>query len=257
MKNERDERYEVGESPSVSIKLSSATVFVAEGDPGVIEVSIRGSDPESIMIDHFGDTVRIAEISGTRLRDSYRVALRVPEQTSLETSMASGSVEIRSVIGSLRSNAASGDISAGTVTGDATVKAASGDIDIALVGGRVRLVAASGDVKLGEAEGDCSCGTASGDIIIGEVRGDLDIKTASGDAEIERFTGHYVKAKSVSGDLTIGLPKGRKVSLEAKTLSGSVQLPSAKPVTEAESGPASVRIQAHSVSGDIRIVPIS
>jgi DUF4097 and DUF4098 domain-containing protein YvlB len=91
---------------------------------------------------------------------------------------------------------------------------------------------------------------ASGDVVLGGIGGDCTVRTASGRVMVDRFEGTRFEAKTVSGDVRVGVPSGRRYSLSLQTLSGDVHTDF--PVLgTGEAAPA--RIAATSVSGDIRI----
>jgi DUF4097 and DUF4098 domain-containing protein YvlB len=91
---------------------------------------------------------------------------------------------------------------------------------------------------------------ASGDVVLGTVGGDCTVRTASGRVKVSRFEGSRLEAKTISGDVLVGVPPGRRYSVALQTLSGEVGTDF--PVSgEGEAAPA--RLTVTSISGDIRI----
>ena len=139
-----------------------------------------------------------------------------------------------------------------------------------VVEGDCEVAAASGDVVGDRVAGDLRASLASGDVRIGRVDGDVSVKSASGDAAFDRVGGNDVGIRSMSGDITIGLPTGIKLDFDLDALSGDIHLPPPAPpappsppqpgeeftdrsVEEASERRRLVRVYAKTVSGDINI----
>ena len=248
---EREERFQVGSQPRVVARAGSADVWVREGEAGTIEVTLRGSGAEAFRIEQIGDEVRITEERHRRFDSGVRIGLTVPTGTELDAATASGDLHADVSLAVLRAGTASGDIRASAVTGDCNVRTGSGDVSLGMVDGRLRVLAASGDVGVDRVT-DASVQTASGDVTLREAVGEARAKSASGDVTVRSFTGTELEVGTVSGDISVGMPRGRRVELQLSTLSGRVRLPDAKPAGAA-SGQAEARVAAKSVSGDIVI----
>ena len=177
---ERILTFEVGEHPDVEVRIASGQIHIDEGSAGAINLSIRASNPDKLLVEQFRDHIQVGEEG--RLRGSYRIRLEVPAGTDVSTAVASGDVDVRAPVGDLTARSASGDINVADASGRVELRMASGDASIGRTQGDTRVVSASGDVKVKEAGDDCSVTTASGDITLGSVAGGLNIKTASGNA---------------------------------------------------------------------------
>ncbi|MEX1006105.1 MAG: DUF4097 family beta strand repeat-containing protein [Acidimicrobiia bacterium] len=267
--------FTVGAGPSLNIRIQAGRVDVGEGPPGTITVEVHTRDPDSVEISQTGDTIHVSDNrSGWVVRGTVRVTATVPAGTDLEVGSASADVHTDAELGAFICRTASGDV-AFRVTDSLEVKTASGSIRGDQVGGDVRVNSASGDVWIQRIGGRLTAALASGDVRTEEVGGDLRANSASGDLRIDRFRGDEVTLKSVSGDLVIGFPKGIRLEAEVNTLSGHVHLPTpASPEPPApptqRSGPdpmapldpidspkRRVRLNAKTVSGDIRISSFS
>ncbi|HLK45820.1 MAG TPA: hypothetical protein VKT18_07510, partial [Acidimicrobiales bacterium] len=64
-----------------------------------------------------------------------------------------------------------------------------------------------------------------------------------------------LRAATVSGDVTVGIPPGRGISVDARSMSGelSSEIDLSSGGGDGEPGGDLVRITAHSVSGDVEI----
>jgi len=247
---ERILSFDVGDRPNVEVRIASGHIHIEEGPAGTIGVSISATNPDKLLVEQFRDHIQIGEEG--RLRGSYRVRLEVPTGTDVNTTVASGNVDVRGPVGDLTARSASGDITVRHAAGRTEVKVASGDVTIRQAGGDTRVASASGDVKIAATDADCSISTASGDVDLGTVTGSLNVKTASGGVLVKRFEGETLIARSVSGRLDLRIASGRRVDLDIRTLSGRVDLPSPTDSPTPPDGPE-VQLRAKSVSGNITI----
>ena len=251
------------------ISLQSGDVEVYASEQG-IEASLSGKT-EAVTVEQSGNTVSITSDKKTSFfsSPSVRVAVGVPVGCDLEVSGASLDLVSRQKLGAVKARTASGDIRL-TEVGELTVKTASGEVRFDVVEGDCEVAAASGDVLGDRVSGDLRASLASGDVRIGRVVGDVTVKSASGDAAFDRVGGNDIGIRSMSGDITIGLPTGIKLDFDLDALSGDIHLPppappappsppqpgeesTDRPVEEASERRRLVRVYAKTVSGDINI----
>lgn len=249
------------------ISLQSGDVEVYPSPDGGIEASLSGKTA-GVTVEQAGNTVTITSEKKTSFftAPSVRVAVGVPSGCDLEVSGASLDVVSRQRLGAVKARTASGDIRLADVD-ELVVKTASGDVRFDTVHGHCDVTAASGDLVGDVITGDLKASLASGDVRVGRVDGDISVKSASGDAQIDRAEGDDIAIRSMSGDITIGLPPGIRLDFDLDALSGDIDLP--PPATPSHSEPGSdedqsagdtserrrrlVRVQAKTVSGDINI----
>jgi hypothetical protein len=181
------------------------------------------------------------------------VRIRCPEAADLECMTASADVVAQGRLGEVEVKTASGDVAVEHVAG-LRVQSASGDVRAATVDGEARLQTVSGDVRLGTVAGPVSATLVSGDFAIDDAGTDLSAKTVSGDQRIGAVREGQIKLQSVSGDVRIGVRPGTRVHLDVNSTSGDVS--SELDVKDAPSespGGSEARLQAKTVSGDIEI----
>lgn len=250
--SERTERFEVTGTPRLSVRLPAGEVRVVAGPPGEVVVRARGgeSDLSRMVIEARGDTITLEpDKVGWHRWASLDVEIAVGAPPEIRARLASGGLLVRTAAAELDAASASGSVEAGEVAGRLTVRLASGDL-VAGVADSLDVVSASGDVRVARVSGDAGVKTASGDVTLGTVAGDLTARTASGDVTVSRLEGSHLDAKTVSGDVRVGVPAGRRYSISLQSLSGDVRTDF--PIA-GEGGGAPGRLQVATVSGDIRI----
>jgi DUF4097 and DUF4098 domain-containing protein YvlB len=124
------------------------------------------------------------------------------------------------------------------------------------VDGRLDVHSASGDLHVGEVRGDAQIQLVSGDVSVGEAGGSVSANTVSGDQRIRAALEGRVELRAISGDISIGIPRGTRLFVDANTISGStsseVELGDAPGGAGPAEGPL-VEVFAKTVSGDVKI----
>ena len=215
--------------PAGKIELDAAPV-----EEAVVELElVRGSEAavEEARVDLRGDEL-VVKVDHSHAE--VRLRLQVPEGSALQAKTASGDVRARGRLGDAEVKSASGDVKLDAV-GSLVAKLASGDLEVAHVAGEARVDSASGDVDLGETTAGVNVRTASGDQQVGSVvEGKVDLSSASGDIRvgIKRGSRLWVDARSMSGEVSSELEVGEDVpgdddplvELQVTAMSGDVQV---------------------------------
>lgn len=252
----RNESWQVGERPSLDVRVPVGTIEVYTGDAGVIQLTIDSTGADEFEIYQTGDRVSVRHPSrwGKRGRHTRMVA-HVPVGADIEISSTSGEVRLVGSLGVVRVHTASGDIQAGDAAKlDATT--ASGDFACGDVAGDVHISSVSGDCTVGRVGGRLDATLTSGDLRVESCDGDVLVSSTSGDVRVGRCGGSDISMRSISGDVRVGLPGGIRVEAEISTLSGRAVLPDPVPATDLDDR-RPVRLQLKTVSGDIRVERIS
>lgn len=254
--SERTERFEVGQGARLDVALPSGSVLVSGGADAVIAVTVRGRDLDRVVLEKRGDTVYVSIERADRRwdRSSYDVVATVPPGTEIAAKLASADLTIETDIAAVHAALSSGDLRARDVAGDARIKVASGDMRLGAVRGRLEVSGASGDLRADYA-GEAVVSLAAGDVDIGRVEGRAQVNTASGDVRIGSFDGAVCECKTLSGDVRLGIPAGRRLDVEARTLSGEVRslFEDGAPEHDGPKTRASVRV--NSMAGDVTLGP--
>ncbi len=250
--SERTERFEITGTPRLSLRLPAGEVRVVAGPAGVVTVRARGAENDlgRLTITGHGDAVTVeVERSGWGRWAAVDIEVAVGAAPEVRARLASAGLTLDTTVREVDLTTASGDLVAGAVEGRLVARLASGDLTAAAAGS-LDVVGASGDVRVPEVHGEATVKTASGDISLGVVAGDLTVRTASGDVTVSRAEGSRLDAKTVSGDVRLGVPPGRRYTVSLQALSGDVRTDF--PVS-GDGGGAPERLQVTTVSGDIRI----
>jgi DUF4097 and DUF4098 domain-containing protein YvlB len=252
-----EKTFSVGDAPRFVAGISSGSIEILEGKTGTIDLNIESPREDEFVISQTGDTVTVRRPlggEGWSRRDSQtRIRVEVPTDTTVRISGASAEITVSVRLAEAFIDTASGDVSLIEVR-NAKIKSASGDLAIGSASGEVSLRTASGDVRLGDVAEKIDVTTASGSVDVGLARGEVTSSAASGDLAIDRFEGSDLSLKSVSGNIRVGLPRGTKVALDARSLSGLIALPERAPSGATPGIGRQVRARLRTVSGDIEIV---
>jgi DUF4097 and DUF4098 domain-containing protein YvlB len=223
------------EPPRLRVTLGSGELAIETAETGETVVEID-KEPDDVRVEQSGREIVIEPAKRFGRGRSHEIRIRAPHGADAEVELASADVRARGRLGEVR------------------VRIASGDVLLEAVDGRLDLTTASGDVDVAAANGGGSLRSASGDIRVRHAAGRLAITTASGDLSIESIAEGEVELKSASGDMRVGIVRGSRLRVDARSLSGDTSSElELGAVAPAEEGPL-VDLNAASMSGDIRIV---
>lgn len=187
-----------------------------------------------------GDTVRVRERNGRSLVEAFRVETGSNSLTMTSNEKFGGVDFIVFSIG----RRASLDIEAQVPAGaNVTIETASAEIAVSGTTGPTRLRTASGDIRLDD------------------VHGALELDAVSGDAHITANGTLDLRARTISGDLTVRGPRLERATVE--TTSGDVRLdallegpgPFEIQTVSGDAtivGRSGIRVEARTVTGDLR-----
>ncbi len=248
-----DEQFTVGEHPRLELDVPSGNVRIIEGDVGVIRMRVDTADRDSLEISQIDDTVSLRQRSTWSLHNrSVRLTAHVPPGTDVDVHAASADVSLRARLGAVNVHTASGAIELHEAQ-RADLHSASGNIRVDAVRGDISAKSASGNITVDRADGRIGASLASGTFRCDHAGGSLDVGTASGDVRVGRCLGDEVVVKTVSGDVSLGLPGGIRVDPDISTLSGKTVLPRSAPSEPVGGDRRTVRLRLRTISGDIRI----
>ena len=217
-------------APRLRISRRSGKVRVI-ADPGA-PVSVDGGSLES-------NADGCLEIHST---GSSTLEVKCPTGSDLTISTASGAIEVRGEVGSVKVTTKSGNLEIERASA-IDARGASGKVDIGVCAGECHVVFVSGTVHIGEA-GKAVVATVSGNIEADEVD-DAEVKTVSGKIELGARGGGRLLARSISGSVKISVPDGDRPATRLKSVSGRISCECA----QGDDG----EIKAKTVSGGIAV----
>jgi DUF4097 and DUF4098 domain-containing protein YvlB len=208
-------------------------------------------------VEQIGDLVEIEPEPGSRFGLSeVDVVVESGGAPQVRARLASADLTLDREVTDLQVGSASGDVRAGRVSGSASVRMAAGDIRLESVGGLLSVSVGSGDVVVGEALGGADIMSASGDVRIATAGGGVKLKTASGDMLVGNLRSGDFEARSLSGDVVLGVPSGRVLDVSLDSTAGrvSTDFPVQSGAGDGSAGGVSL-VKVRTLSGDVVLRP--
>ncbi len=98
----------------------------------------------------------------------------------------------------------------------------SGDITLSDLKNKIFIKSVSGNIDGDNITGDLILKAVSGDTSLNKFNGDLKSNSVSGDVDLTIVDGNNINIIGVSSDVTVKIPKGIGISIEAKSKKGEV-----------------------------------
>lgn len=222
-----------------------------------VEVLSASTEPSPPRITWDGSTVRISHGDPISAVQGLLARLGVGEaatwQAELSISVpAHTSVEIVTVSAPILVTGVSGDVSVATVSGDLTLS----DIDAS-----TRIKTVSGNAACAGLVGALDSNTVSGDVTVrGSRLATISSRSVSGGVLLDLTRApSKVNATTVSGDLTMRVPRLDGYDISAKGVAGQVvvnghQYPINRKSLHLVEGDGALRVEVHSVSGRLEVL---
>lgn len=254
----------VGQRPDVEIEAGSGGIEVRSGTAGRIEVRgrIRVNDwgwrrgrytaEERVKqleanppVTQSGDVVRIGKIADDDLRNGVSITFEVVlpaasvlrsrtgsgsqriegVEGTVEATTGSGGIALRRAGGRVRASTGSGSITADAIGGDFDASTGSGSITGTNISGAMKAHTSSGSIDLVQSGGgDVDATSSSGGVKIRGVKGGVRASTSSGGLNIEGQMAREWRLSSSSGHVTVDVPAGQGLELDANSNSGNINV---------------------------------
>ncbi len=198
--------------------------------------------------------------------DGSDLEIKVPAGSRLEVDTVSADIGVDMVTGPVRLESVSGRVNLGGAPREFEAKTVSGGIEIAAANTPGRASSVSGAVALKGVGGSVEASSVSGAVTVaGEAVSRVELHTTSGDIRFDASLagGGRLDAKTVSGTVDLLLPAATAAEFDVTTFSGSISNefgPQARRASEYGPGKelsfstgAGARVVAKSFSGDIRL----
>jgi DUF4097 and DUF4098 domain-containing protein YvlB len=280
--NSRSETFETPSPVRLRVENPKGRVeVVAEGRGSTLveliatDSAARAAIDDAEVTQHGNDiVVRIPRIRQMLFgfRSSVAVLIHLPSDSSAALSTGSGLIETHGTLADVRANTGSGavrlgscgDIHVRTGSGAITIESARGSVDAETGSGHVvvgevqedvRIVTGSGHAELARAKGLAKLKTASGSIEINEAGNGVDAFAASGDVRIRRADHGSVRAKAISGRISVGVVDGTPALLDISTMSGHVHS-DLNGATAPAAGERHVELTLRTMSGSVNVARV-
>ena len=249
-----------GQTPAIEVRNQSGSVTVeAREGAGEVTVEITPLDGGAEqLLDKIGlffthDRLRV-EVPERRLlrTPSFAISVHTPPDGDVRVATASADAALRGRFATVELTSASGDLAV-EECGRLELRTASGDGRVGTATGPVTAASASGDLRVGSATAGLKSRTASGDVYVVAAGGAVSVATASGDLLVGRMGEGSLEAKTMSGDVEVGVVPGLRVWLDLSSVSGRMDSQLTGDDDESADGPAQLSLNLRSVSGDLRI----
>ncbi len=205
--------------------------------------NLWGGSIEAIVHAPLGSDATLS-IGAGRVETTGRLA-------SVRASTGAGNVHVAECADA-HANTGSGNIDIAAVTGSVDAKTGAGTVRIGKVGANAEIVTAAGNARIEEIAGAARMKTAHGNIEVGAAGDSLEAFTASGNVRVTRADHGYVRARTVSGGVSVGVANGVAALLDLHTVSGRV-----RSELEASSAPADgekrIELVLSTVSGNVSV----
>jgi hypothetical protein len=264
----------------INLPFGRITVTAEETAVTRVDLTARNGDAnalewiEQAEIFQLGDEI---VVRGPKLRfqlfnlwgGSIEASVHAPLDSDASLSIGAGRVETIGRFAVVRANTGAGNVHVAECD-EAHVHTGAGNIDIAAVSTSVEAKTGAGNVKIGKVGADAEISTAAGNTRIEEIAGAARMKTAHGNIEIgaagdslDAFTSSgnvrvsradhgYVRARTVSGGVSVGVANGVAAHLDLSTVSGRV-----RSELEASGAPADgeqrIELVLSTVSGNVSV----
>lgn len=203
-----------GFAPEIRIGTASGKVTISTWDEPLIEVAASRPARQAFELSSGGVLDLTHAFGATAI-----ISIRCPAGSSAIVGTATGRVSVKGDLDRVRVTSVSGGVSV-TRARVAELRTVSGRIEVGETGDLARLTTRSGHVLLGPAA-VAELSSASGRIVAGPVSGDVRAQSVSGRIELLTGGGATVHARTVSGGIVVGLPRGTRPRLVVQSRSGA------------------------------------
>lgn len=199
----------------------------------------RGTERLEFEAGPLRTVVRVVLPRNCRSCEGSDLTIKVPAASALEVNVVSADITVRDMTGTCALKSVNGDILVTGSTSQVDARAISGEVEVRVARAPVRAKSVSGDVVIDGVEGSVEGSSVSGSIRVkGTAISRADLAATSGSIRLEAsvLPGARIEAKSVSGDITLVLPRGTVADFEVTTFSGGIRN---------DFGPAATRVSQY------------
>ena len=282
MTPDRTMSFETPQPAKLRINLPFGRIYVTAEETQVtrIDLSAPNGDAtarewiEQAEIALLGDEI---VVRGPKLRfslfniwgGSIEAVVHTPLGSDAALSIGAGRIETTGRLGEVRAHSGaggvhvaecadahahtgSGTIDIAEISGSVDAKTGAGTIRIGKVGANAEIKTGAGNARIDQIAGVARMKTAHGNIELGSAGDSLEAFTASGNIRVTRADHGHVRARTVSGGVSVGVANGVAAHLDLSTVSGRV-----RSELEASGAPADgeqrIELVLSTVSGNVSV----
>jgi DUF4097 and DUF4098 domain-containing protein YvlB len=234
-----------------------------EQKPDIIRVGKNVTEMNGVSIDYTIELPHNSEVL-TKVASGEQTISNLQGPVKIDS--ASGTIEVSKIERSVQVNSASGSIRAQDLGEDLHATTASGNITVANIKGDVRIHGISSSMNISGPGARVEAATTSGSVEITGAGNDVTASSVAGRVSVRgNPSGNsYWNLKTTSGTVEVGVPASANFHLSAQAVSGDINagIPIViedqdKHSLRARVGNAGGRVEIHTVSGGIRVEPVS
>ena len=180
----------------------------------VEHVSNEG-EPGAVIVD--------ADVARRRFRTAFHIKVTAPNGSNVRIKGQSTDVRVAGIAGIADIRSASGNIEVTEIRDNALLQTASGNIGVRVAGADLDARSVSGDVRVGTVAGRADLETTSGDSTLERGATDVRARSVSGNVRVDAVSSGQTDAKSVSGNIVIGVTSGIRAAIDLHSLAGRTE----------------------------------
>jgi DUF4097 and DUF4098 domain-containing protein YvlB len=170
-------------------------------------VTVIAEPRDDVVVDRGGSAEASADGAvEVRAGRSSSVVVRCPPGADVIVGTRSGRVELQGRFGAVSVTSQSGSIRVGAAA-SADLRTVSGSVELEECDGRCRVSNTSGRITVGTTD-EAELSTVSGSVGVEAASGTVEVRSVSGKVSIVSAARAPVRARTVSGSITISLPAG-------------------------------------------------
>ncbi|MFI6597386.1 hypothetical protein ACIBHX_14110 [Nonomuraea sp. NPDC050536] len=250
--------FDTPEPITAAISFTAADIRISATQRTDTTVEIRPADPadatdvaaaERARVTYAGARLTVKDRSSIRsLPGRVAVTVELPSGSALDISIHDGLLNGQGRLGAVRAHVSRGHIHLDR-TGESRLTTDDGDISVATSGGPAALTTAHGQIKVGESTDTTVIGNGAGNVTVDRAADGLRVSVEQGAVKVGAMARGRADLDVGTGTITVGIPVGTPVLLDANTTLGRVRDNLGDDPEVADGN--TVELHAHLAHGDI------
>lgn len=263
--------FEVTGHLRVDCRLTVGEVRLVAAEPGHarVEVSAHGEGGEELirrgevavhddgggrqrLVVHYPAKSLLSGVFSITGRGGVDVTIHCPPGSDLQARTGAAAIRAALDLGAVDIVTGSGDVELRDVAGVAAIKVGSGQVRAGTIGGTAEIDTGAGGVDVARTAGTVKVRTASGRIRLGTTLESVKVTAAAGDVSIDCAEQGHLAVTATTGDIEIGVPRGRHLHLDVSSTIGSIRS-ELEASDDVAAGGADLSLRVRATTGDITL----